>query len=220
VGLLALTGGGCRAHTQDLALDQAAMDFHDSMASQAKTKKGASWKTCLQQMQTLSSGDPGAAPISYWGVPADVRPLLTPWITGPNQYLVEGCAHQARYICTSDACRRDGQIEAAKAFVAAATPPRAASAAAPEPAAREARGEDANESALRAALDARRSEIAGCVDHLPLGIKVDYIPGTAPVISLRGELRGKPEEACVRSVLKDLGTSSVTGAVSMIHVVK
>jgi len=79
-------------------------------------------------------------------------------------------------------------------------------------------GADAD--ALRAALEARRAELASCVDHLPLGVKVEYAPGAAPVVTLRGALQGKPEEGCVRAVLKDLKSMSFKSAGTVIHVVK
>jgi hypothetical protein len=74
--------------------------------------------------------------------------------------------------------------------------------------------------AVREALDARRGEIAACVDKMPVGVQVELKVGAPPAISLRGALKGKPEEGCVRSALKDLKVPSVKAPSSVIHLVK
>jgi hypothetical protein len=210
--LLALGVSACRAHTQDLALDQAVQDFTAKDAFvcfKNRPKSGAS---------DLSVGTSVAAVTPS----SDTRSQLTPWIVGPNEYLVEGCGMQARYTCDSVACRIDGALGPLTPYVEPTVAP-APVAAAPAPA-----GEPSplvpaaevsappGDDAVRAAVDAKRAEIAGCVERLPVAMKIDFGDDRVAV-ALRGDLAGKPEEACVRAVLKDL---KVKGKGTVIHVVK
>jgi hypothetical protein len=212
--LLALGVSACRAHTQDLALDQAAQDF---------TAKDVF--VCFKNRPKVHAGDvsvgttvtsPAATPSS------DTRSQLTPWIVGPNEYLVEGCGLQARYTCDSVACRMDGALSPQAPYVEPTIAP-APVAAAPAPAAAPSPLVPAAEisappgdDAVRAAVDAKRAEIAGCVERLPVAMKIDFGDDRVSV-ALRGDLAGKPEEACVRAVLKDL---KVKGKGTVIHVVR
>lgn len=221
LGAAALTAGGCRAHSQDLALDQAALEFYAMKPAPCWTINRSGGVQKFNQDHPVYGTSP---------TPDDARALLSPWIVGPNEYVIEGCKHQARYRCDSTSCVRDGEVEPLKAFVQV-TPTLAATRAASEapppttpgadgltPEAAQAESDDA--SALRAILEAHRSELASCVDRLPLGLKVAYAPGTAPSVSLRGDLHDKPEEACVRAVLKDMKLAPFKTAGTVIHVVK
>jgi hypothetical protein len=216
--MLACGASACRAHTQDLALDRAAIEFSDG-----KDPVCASVK--LPGSSVSADSQNSAASLA--------REKLEPWIVGPNQYVIEGCNHQARYTCDSDACRRDGVIEPLHAFVespasgadvarfeAAGARP-SADPAAPTPApGPDAPADNADAAAVRTTLDAHRSELASCVEKTPFGVKVDYAPGAPLAAALRGDLHGKPEEACVRDVLKGVGALPLKSAGMLIHVVK
>jgi hypothetical protein len=221
VVLAALVGAaGCRAHTQDLALDQAVRDFtaQDAFICLKNRPKPVVGPSSAGTDNSPAPVDPGT----------DARSQLTPWIVGPNRYLIEGCGHQARYSCDAEACRIEGAVAVLTPYVAPQVSPAAVAAAASEPppslpasaGATAPAADDADGEAVRAALEAHRADLASCVDHLPLGLKVDYAPGVAPTISLRGDLAGKPEEGCARAVLKDLKATSFKSKGTVIHVVK
>jgi hypothetical protein len=211
--MLALGLTACRAHTQDLALDQATHDFTTNDASACVKSR--------PHVSDLSVGTTVAAPAAP---AADPRSQLTPWIVGPNQYLIEGCGLQARYTCDSEACRIDGAVGPLTPYVApaaVASAPTASTGAEPSPLVPAAAvtappGGSSDDEAVRATVDAKRAEIAGCVERLPLAMKIEYGDDRV-AITLRGDLAGKPEEACVRAVLKDL---KVKGKGTVIHVVK
>ena len=217
--LAALAGAaGCRAHTQDLALDQAVRDF----TAQDQFICLMNRSNAVKSISVTGEAPPPTSPA------LDARSQLTPWIVGPNQYLIEGCGHQARYSCDAESCRIEGAVATLTPYVEPQISPGAVAAAANEPppslptsaGAASPPPDDAEGDAVRAAIQAHRADLASCVDHLPLGVKVDYAPGVAPTISLRGDLAGKPEEGCVRAVLKDLKTTSFKSKGTVIHVVK
>jgi hypothetical protein len=166
---------------------------------------------------------------------AAARERLVPWIVGPNQYVIEGCHHQARYVCQSDSCRREGRIEAQRPFVELTASTEAdarfaetgahlgAQPSGPDTSASrvpDAPVDSADAQAVRTTLEAHRSELASCVERTPFGVKVDYAPGAPLAAALRGDLHGKPEEACVRDVLKGVGALPLKSAGMLIHVVK
>lgn len=216
--VLACGASACRAHTQDLALNLAAAEF----------SAGTDPACSFPKAQGASvAGDSQASPASL------ARSKLEPWIVGPNQYVIEGCNHQARYTCDSDACRREGVIEPLHAFVespasaaavarfdAAGAHLAADPAVAPAVAGPDAPADSVDAEAVRTTLEAHRSELASCVERTPFGVKVDYAPGAPLAAALRGDLHGKPEEACVRDVLKGVGALPLKSAGMLIHVVK
>jgi hypothetical protein len=238
LAMLACGASACRAHTQEIALDLAAKDFSDggkdAICPFAKTNGTGASSSSSGGGGPSSSGDGPQS--SSFAAAVDARAKLVPWIVGPNQFVIEGCDHQARYVCQSDSCRREGAIESLRPFVevsaSAAATARFAQAearlvgesssapAAPTAATADAPADSADAEAVRATLEAHRSELASCVDKVPFGLKVDYAPGTPLAATLRGDLHGKPEESCVRNVLKGVGALPLKSAGLLIHVVK
>src|SRR6185295_19475997 len=79
---------------------------------------------------------------------------------------------------------------------------------------------DAEDRAVRAAVDAHRAEIMACVERLPIAVEIRFAPGAGAAVSLRGPLAGRPEDACVRAVLDGRIDVRAARAGTVVHVVR
>jgi hypothetical protein len=104
-----------------------------------------------------------------------------------------GCGQTADFACTA------GSLEPTCIRVASAggehvVPPPPSEVESPVSA-------SSSEAAIRAGLDARRSDIFACTQHDPTIVRVAYTADGAIDVHLGGGLESSPEEGCVRAAL-------------------
>lgn len=75
------------------------------------------------------------------------------------------------------------------------------------------------ELAIRRGLDARAADVLACVDRPSVAVRVTHAADGHLTIALSGDLRGSPEEGCVRAALGDVrGPAGEPGVV--LHLVR
>jgi len=74
--------------------------------------------------------------------------------------------------------------------------------------------------AVRRLLDTRRAEILVCTGRSAVGVRATFAADGVLDLALQGELRGSPEEDCVRNALRELRISAPDHSGVVVHLVR
>src|SRR3972149_5508311 len=74
--------------------------------------------------------------------------------------------------------------------------------------------------AVRSQLELRRSDVLVCTGRSTVGVRATYAADGTLDLALQGELRGSPEEDCVRNALRDLRIAAPQHSGVGVHLIR
>jgi hypothetical protein len=140
--------------------------------------------------------------------------------TESHRFHAEGCGGTADVACSEGSLNPVCIRVAERGTSGSERPPRevideeGAGADAPEPDA-----PSLAEATIRRGLDARAADVLACVDRESVAVRVTHAADGQVAITLSGELRGSPEEGCVRAALGEVRAPAGEAGV-VVHLVR